>query len=127
MNILRSIDIEDEARKALAPYLSVYCPPLPAEYKLPNILVRAVGGWDSNTIDTFSVTIDSRAETQAEASKTLRTAIGILKQAAKEQSTKIRYVVVNTSGSWGSDPVRPDLAMCSATLQITAHEELINL
>lgn len=125
--ISKSIDIEDEVRKALSPYIRTYCRPLPMNYVLPNILVSQVGGVDSNTIDTFTVVIDARADTEADASDTLRTAVGLLKAIAKAQTTKLRHIVVNTSGSWGADPVRPDLAMFSATLLITAHEENANI
>lgn len=122
MIIDKSIDIEDEIRIALTDYLTVYCRPLPAEYELPNILITKVGGTDSQTIDTFAVVLDSRAHTEAAALDYLNTAIGILKQVAKEQTTAIRHVVVNTSGSWGNDPVRPDLAMHSARLEVVAHQ-----
>lgn len=121
--ISKSIDIEDEIRKALSPYIRTYCRPLPMNYVLPNILVSQVGGVDSNTIDTFTVVIDARADTEADASDTLRTAVGLLKAIAKAQTTKLRHIVVNTSGSWGADPVRPDLAKCSATLLVTVHQE----
>lgn len=121
--ISKSIDIEDEVRKALSPYIRTYCRPLPMNYVLPNILVSQVGGVDSNTIDTFTVVIDARADTEADASDTLRTAVGLLKAIAKAQTTKLRHIVVNTSGSWGADPVRPDLAKCSATLLVTVHQE----
>ena len=100
----------------------MYCRPLPAEYSLPHILVTQVGGTDSQTIDRFEVVLDSRAETEASAIDYLNTAIGILKQVAKEQTAALRHVVVNSSGSWGQDPVRPDLAMCSARLEVVAHQ-----
>ncbi len=122
MKINKSIDIEDEVRTALAPYLTAYCRPLPAEYDLPNILITQVGGTDAQTIDTFEVVLDARAKLEAEAFDCLRTAIAILKTTAKEQTTALRYVTVNASGSWGADPVRPDLAMCSARLAIVAHQ-----
>ena len=122
MKINKSIDIEDEVRTALAPYLTAYCRPLPAEYDLPNILITQVGGTDAQTVDTFEVVLDSRAKIEAEAFDCLRTAIAILKTTAKEQTTALRYVTVNSSGSWGNDPVRPDLAMCSARLAIVAHQ-----
>lgn len=122
MKINKSIDIEDEVRTALAPYLTAYCRPLPAEYDLPNILITQVGGTDAQTIDTFEVVLDARAKLEAEAFDCLRTVIAILKTTAKEQTTALRYVTVNSSGSWGTDPVRPDLAMCSARLAIVAHQ-----
>lgn len=122
MKINKSIDIEEEVRTALAPHLTAYCRPLPAEYDLPNILITQVGGTDAQTIDTFEVVLDARAKLEAEAFDCLRTAIAILKTTAKEQTTALRYVTVNSSGSWGTDPVRPDLAMCSARLAIVAHQ-----
>ena len=122
MIILKSIDIEDEIRKALDEYLTVYVRPLPAEYDLPHILITQVGGTQSQTIDTFGVVLDARATTEAAALDYLNTAIGIIKQVAKEQTSALRHVTVNTSGSWGSDPVRPDLAMCSARIDVVAHQ-----
>ncbi len=122
MIINKSVDIEEEVRQALEPYMTAYCRPLPAEYDLPHILITQVGGQTVQTIDTFYVVLDSRAETEAAALDYLNTAIGILKQVAKEQTTAIRHVTVNSSGSWGSDPVRPDLAMCSARLDVVAHQ-----
>ena len=122
MTINKSVDIENEVRNALISYQTVYCRPLPAEYDLPHILVTQVGGTDSQTIDTFEVVLDSRAEVEADAIDYLNTAIAILKSVAKQQTTALRHVTVNTSGSWGADPVRPDLAMCSARLAIVAHQ-----
>lgn len=122
MIINKSVDVEEEIRTALTPYLTSYCRPLPKDYALPNILITQVGGITSGTIDTFSVVLDSRAITEATALDTLNTAIGILKQVAKEQTTAVRHVTVNTSGSWGNDPVRPDLAMCSARIEVVAHQ-----
>lgn len=123
MRIKRSIDVEDEIRIGLSDYLTAYCRPLPAEYDLPNVLITQVGGADENEIDTFDVVLDTRAETEAEASETLRTAIGILKAVAANQTTALRYVDVNTNGSWGTDPTRPDLALCTARLRVVAHLE----
>lgn len=124
MIIQKSIDIEEEIRSALSEYQTAYCRPLPAEYTLPHILITQVGGQTVQTIDTFYVVLDSRAETEAAALDYLNTAIGILKQVAKEQTTAIRHVTVNSSGSWGNDPVRPDLAMCSARLDVVAHQTI---
>ena len=124
MIISKSIDIEEEIRSALSEYQTAYCRPLPAEYVLPHILITQVGGQTVQTIDTFYVVLDSRAETEAAALDYLNTAIGILKQVAKEQTTAIRHVTVNSSGSWGNDPVRPDLAMCSARLDVVAHQTI---
>ena len=122
MVINQSIDIEDEIRQALDPYLTAYVRPLQAEYDLPNILITQVGGTTAQTIDTFSAVLDSRAHTEAEAIGYLNRAVGILKQVAKEQTTALRHVTVNSSGSWGNDPVRPDLAMCSARIEVVAHQ-----
>ena len=127
MKIKRSVDIEDEARIALSEHLTAYCRPLPADYELPNILITQVGGSDLNTIDTFEVVLDARAETEQAASETLRTAIGVLKAAAAAQATAIRHVSVNSSGSWGVDPVRPDLALCTARLSVVAHLETMEV
>ena len=127
MKIKRSVDIEDEVRIALSDHFTAYCRPLPADYMLPNILVTQVGGSDRSDIDTFEVVLDARAETDQAASETLRTAIGVLKAAAAAQTTKIRHVSVNTSGSWGADPVRPDLALCTARLSVVAHLETMEV
>ena len=127
MKIKRSVDIEDEVRIALSDHFTAYCRPLPADYMLPNILVTQVGGSDRSDIDTFEVVLDARAETEQAASETLRTAIGVLKAAAAAQTTKIRHVSVNTSGSWGADPVRPDLALCTARLSVVAHLETMEV
>lgn len=123
MIINRSIDVEDEVRQALSGYVTAYCRPLPKDFTVPSILVQQVGGTDANTIDSFEVVLDARAETDAEANETLRTAIGILKAVTANQTTALRHVSVNSSGSWGNDPVRPDLAMCSARIRVIAHEE----
>ena len=123
MEILRSIDIEDTVRKVLANYFTAYCRPLPKNYTLPCILVSQVGGYDINKVDTFEIVLDSRAEDEATALLTLRNAVGILRQAEKSQNTPISNIKVNSSGSWGFDPVRPDIAMCSARIRVTAHLE----
>jgi hypothetical protein len=127
MTINKSIDIEEEVRTALLPYQTAYCRPLPAEYDLPNILITQVGGTQTDRIDTFGVVLDSRAELEADALEYLNRAIAILIQTAKEQTTAIRHVVVNTSGAWGADPVRPDLTMCSARLDVTAHQQKVEV
>jgi len=127
MEILRSIDIEDEVRQALGNHVKAYCRPLPKSPSFPCVLISKVGGTDSDKIDTFEVVLDSRAADEATADLTLRTAIGVLREVAKQQTTALRYVTVNSSGSWGADPVRPDLAMCSARLSITAHLEKVEV
>ena len=127
IEIRRSIDVEDAVRLALTDHLAVYCRPLPADYALPHILVTQVGGSDANGIDTFEITLDSRAETEAEALEYLRNAVGILKARAGRSDTPIRFVTVNSSGSWGMDPIREDLAMCSARLEVVAHLENVTI
>lgn len=123
IEIERSIDVEDAVRIALGDHVTAYCRPLPANYSLPHILITQVGGSDVNKVDTFEVVLDSRATHEAEALEYLRNAIGILKTVARSQTTDLRYVSVNSSGSWGVDPARPDLAMCSARLEVVAHLE----
>ena len=124
VQIRRSVDIEDEVRIALKSYMTVYCRPLPANFSTPCILVTQVGGTDANgQIDTFEVTLDARATDEGTANETLRNAIALLRKAAGEQTTAIRHISVNTSGSWGSDPVRPDLSMYSARISVVAHLE----
>lgn len=125
LEINRSIDIEDVIRTALSGHFTIYCRPLPAKFTVPSLEISSVGGTDENEVDTFDVVLDARAQEDAEANGLLRNAIGALKAIAKQQTTAIRHVTVNTSGSWGSDPVRPDLAMYSARLRITAHQESI--
>lgn len=128
MNIDRSIDIEDAIREAIAPYLRIYCRPLPASFQLPCLLVTAAGGTQrERTLDTFTVSLQSRAEDEADAYAYLRTACGLLQKLAERQSTKINYVRINSHGSWGYDPVRPDLALCEATLLISAHTETVEV
>ena len=124
ITIKRSVDIEDEVRIALKDHLTAYCRPLPKDFYLPCILITQVGGTDQDgQIDTFEVTLDARADNAADANETLRNAIGVLRKAAGDQTTAIRFVEVNSSGSWGSDPARPDLSMYSARLRVVAHLE----
>lgn len=124
ITIKRSVDIEDEVRIALKDHLTAYCRPLPKDFSLPCILITQVGGTDQDgQIDTFEVTLDARASNAADANETLRNAIGVLRKAAGDQTTAIRFVEVNSSGSWGSDPARPDLSMYSARLRVVAHLE----
>ena len=124
ITIKRSVDIEDEVRIALKDHLTAYCRPLPKDFSLPCILITQVGGTDQDgQIDTFEVTQDARADNAADANETLRNAIGVLRKAAGDQTTAIRFVEVNSSGSWGSDPARPDLSMYSARLRVVAHLE----
>lgn len=121
MNILKPVDIENEIRLALSDYFTAYVRPLPASYTLPNILITANGGTTGNTIDSFTVTIDARAETDAEAFDTLSDALGVLEVQAQNQVGALRNVIINSLARWGADPVRPDLKLCTATVIVTAH------
>ena len=123
MNILRPVDIEDECRKALTDYLTAYVRPLPETYNLSNVLISCTGGESGNTIDRFTVVLDARAETDAEALELRNTAIGLLEKQAQNQFGALRNVEINSLGSWGSDPVRPDLKLATATVIVTAHRE----
>lgn len=127
MKIERCIDVEEEIRANLAGYMTTYVRPLPKDFSVPSILVTAVGGTEANTIDTFDVTLDSRAENEEEALTNLRNAVGILKEIAKSQQTALRYVTINTLGSWGRDPVRPELALCSSRVRVVAHIETVEV
>ncbi len=127
INILRPCDIEDEIRVALKDYVTAYVRPLPEKFKVPSILIQAVGGDSENTIDTFRVVLDSTAKTDAEASELIRTALGILEVQTAAQVGALRNVTVNSMASWGSDPVRPDLSLCTLTVLVTAHRESLNL
>ena len=127
MNILRPVDIENEIRKALKEYLTTYVRPLPDNFSVPSVLVACSGGTSSNTIDDFVTTLQARAETDAEALEYLNTAIGILETQAKSQSGALRHVEINSLAGWGSDPVRPDLKLATATVIVTAHREKITI
>lgn len=127
MNILKPVDIEEQIRLALENYLTVYCQPLPASFSTPCILVTAAGGSSRDQVDTFTVSIDARAETDAEAYDTLATAIGILEEQANQQAGALRNATINSLARWGNDPVRPDLKLCTATMIVTAHREAVNV
>ena len=122
MRIRIPIDVEDEIRLTLSDYITTYCRPLPKDFALPCILVTKSGGTDADSIDQMIVTLDARAKTEAEADQILRTAIGILKACAALHTTQIKHITVNSSGSWGVDPVRPDICLCTATLEVIAHQ-----
>ena len=123
MKILRPTDIEDEIRKALADYFTVYVRPLPKNFAVPSLLITATGGTTANTVDTFTVTIDARAETDAEADALIRNAIGILEKVAKDQIGALRFANLNALANWRTDPVRPELKMRTATARVVAHRE----
>lgn len=132
--IKRSIDIEDSVREILSGAgITAYCRPLPKDFSMPSILVQSTGGtteenWSGlEMMDTFTIVLDSRAETENDALLTLRNAIGVLKATVAAQSGPVRYVSLNSQYSWGADPVRPELAMCSANLSILARPESITI
>ena len=127
MNILRPCDIENEIRLALSDVFTVYCRPLPTNFSTPSLLITATGGTTSNTIDTFIVSIDARAETDAEAYELLSNAIGVLEVKAAAQVGALRNVIINSLAKWGADSVRPDLKLCTATVIVTAHRELYEI
>lgn len=126
MIILRPVDIEDQIRLALKDYLTIYCRPLPDNFTTPCILVTATGGSSENTIDTFTVVLDARAKTDAEAFALIRTAQGLLEAQAQNQIGALRYVTTNSLARWGNDPARPDLKLCTLTVLVTAHRESFN-
>ena len=127
MQIQTSVDIEYEVQKILdsflASYMTVYCRPLPANFSMPCILVTKVGGSDRDTIDNAEIVLDARAERESQAVTLLNKAVGVLRKVSRESTTPVRHIQVTSSGSWGVDPVRPDIAMCSARLSVTAHLE----
>lgn len=127
MNILKPIDVEDEIRLALKDYFTTYVRPLPATYSLPCVLVSVTGGTTSKTIDTFSVSIDARAETDAEAYDVLSKVLGVLEERSNEQFGALRHIVINSLARWGNDPVRPDLKLCTATVLVTCHRDTFTL
>lgn len=121
MKIERSIDIEDEVRKALTSYFKIYCRPLPKNFELPSLLITVVGG-SGQKIDAYDVVLDARAKTEAVALNLLLDATAALKTIAHSQTTQLRHVEVNTISSWGVDPVRPDISLCSSRLRIYTHK-----
>lgn len=127
MKIYKSIDIEDEIRMALTDYLTVYVRPLPADFTTPSILVEMLGGTSANLVDTFTVRLSSRAEEENDALELLRTALGVLDNKARFQFGKLRFETEQNLSNWGNDPVRPDLCLCQATVQVVAHKEQVEI
>lgn len=122
MKVLIPADIENDCRLALAEYFETYCRPLPEKYG-DCILVQCTGGSSKNTIDTFTVVLDARAKSDAAAIDLLRNALGVLEEQANRQFRSLRNVTINSLARWGSDPVRPDLSLCTATVLVVAHRE----
>lgn len=127
MEILRPCDIEEQIRLALNDYFTVYVRPLPADYTLPCLMITATGGNSSNTIDTFTVVLDARAETDADSYELLRNAMGVLEEQTRAQVGALRNVTINSLARWGNDPVRPDIKLCTATVLVTAHREAFSI
>lgn len=123
MDINKSVDIENEIRLALDDYFETYCRPLPEKYGLPNVLVEQTGGATSNTIDSFQIKLSVRAKTDAEALDTMNEVLGVLEYQCEQQFGALRHISVNSMASWGTDPARPDLKLCTMTAIVTAHRE----
>lgn len=123
MNINRQVDIEDEIRLALTDYFEAYCRPLPDKYGLPNVLVEQTGGTTLNTVDTFQIKLSVRAKTDADAIDTMRDVLGVLEYQAEHQFGALRHISINSLASWGNDPARPDLKLCTMTAIVIAHRE----
>ena len=127
----RPIDFEDEIRKILTDRITAYCKPLPKDFVLPCVLITQVGGRTTYTwagvgeIDSVDITIDSRAETDAEAMETLRNALSYLEESVSSQSTPLMMMELNTFSSTINDPVRPDLKLCTARILTRARREII--
>lgn len=127
MNILKPVDIENEVRLALKDYFEAYCRPLPATYGLPNVLVEQTGGDTENQIDTFQVRLSVRAETDPESNDVMREVLGVLQTRCEEQFGALRHMSLNSQASWSTDPVRPDLKLCTALVLITTHRDTVTL
>lgn len=126
MIIYRSIDIEDEIRKALKDYFTVYVRPLPENFTTPSVLIELMGGTSADTIDSFTVRFSARATTDADALDLLRTLLGVLKYQTKVQTGELRFSEEQNLISWGSDPTRPDLKLCTALVTVLAHKEQVD-
>ncbi len=127
MIIYKSIDVENEIWKALKDYLTVYTRPLPANFATPSILVELMGGTSANLVDTFTVRLSSRAKENADALNLLQTALGVLDSQSKNQFGELRFSTEQSLSNWGSDPVRPDLCLCQATVQVVCHKQQVEI
>lgn len=123
MNIEKPVDIENEIRLALDDYFETYCRPLPEKYGLPNVVIEQTGGTTANTIDSFQIKISVRAKTDADAIDTMRDVLGVLEYQTENQFGALRHISVNSMASWGTDPARPDLKLCTMTAIVIAHRE----
>jgi len=127
MIIYKSVDIEDEIRQALEEYVVAYVRPLPENFTVPSVLIELMGGTSENTIDTFLVRISARAKENAGALALLQTVLGILKEQTNSQFGELRFSDEQNLMSWGNDPVRPDLCLCQATVNVLAHKQKVDL
>ena len=127
MIIKRTIDVEEEIRQALSDKITCYVRPLPKDFAVPSLLITSTGGTETDTIDTFVVSLDARGKTDAEADKFLRNALALLQKVADEQTSAIRSVRINALPRWGSDPARPELKLRGATVTVMAHKETVNI
>ena len=127
MKILRSIDVEEETRLVLKDFFQVYVRPLPEKFITPSVLIELMGGTSENTIDTFLVRFSARASTDAEALDLLRTLLGVLKYQTENQVGKLRFSEEQSLISWGNDPIRQDLKLCTATVNVIAHKESFDI
>jgi hypothetical protein len=127
MIINKSIDIEEEIRSALNPFVEVYVRPLPENFSTPSVLIELMGGTSENLIDTFTVRLSARATLEAEALDLLRTALGVLEYQTKNQVGELRFSTEQNLMNWGNDPVRPDLCLCQASVQVVAHKQKVEI
>lgn len=123
MTILVSVDIEKEVVAALKDKFNVCLRPLPETYNTPITLVEILGGTSDKTIDTFTVRLSTRAKTNGDALNTLQQILGYLDYQTKNQVGKLSFSTEQNLTSWGNDPIRPDLCLCTATVQVIAHKE----
>lgn len=123
MIIKRSIDVEKETNDLLKNYFNTCLRPLPEKYTTPITLIELMGGTSTDTIDTFTIRLSVRAKTNGEAVTTMRNVLGVLDYQTKNQVGKLCYSTEENLTSWGNDPIRPDLCLCTATVQVIAHKE----
>lgn len=127
MEILISIDIEDAVREALSDKFTIYCRPLPADLELPCSSIAVVGGRETDTVSNFLVSVDARAKTDAECYEYIRKVVGAIIASANADGVKYNHASVNSLAKWGNDPARPDIKLCTATLEVIAHKQKITI